>query len=31
MDGYWLIWMMDLPQQSDGTYSSSIAEVRFIG
>ncbi|MEX1124766.1 MAG: hypothetical protein WEE53_03780, partial [Acidimicrobiia bacterium] len=30
-NGYWLIWMVDLPQQSEGTYSSSIAEVRFIG
>jgi len=29
--GFWLIWMVDLPQQSDGTYSSSIAEVRFLG
>ena len=30
-NGHWLIWIVDLPQQSDGTYSSSIAEVRFIG
>jgi hypothetical protein len=30
-NGYWLVWMVDLPQQSDGTYSSSIAEVRFSG
>ena len=30
-NGHWLIWMVDLPQQSDGTYSSSMAEVRFIG
>ncbi|MDP9493702.1 MAG: hypothetical protein M3P87_00545 [Actinomycetota bacterium] len=29
--GSWLIWLVDLPQQSDGTYSSSIAEVRFLG
>ena len=29
--GFWLIWMTDLPQQSDGTYSSSVAEVRFMG
>ena len=30
-NGYWLVWMVDLPRQSDGTYSSSIAEVRFSG
>jgi hypothetical protein len=29
--GHWLIWMVDLPEQADGTFSSSIAEVRFIG
>jgi hypothetical protein len=31
MDGYWLVWLVALPQQSDGTFSSSIAEVRFVG
>ncbi|HEY4584653.1 MAG TPA: hypothetical protein VIH32_03460 [Acidimicrobiia bacterium] len=31
LNGHWLIWMVDLPQQPEGTYSSSIAEVRFTG
>jgi hypothetical protein len=31
MDGHWLIWLVDLPQQSDGTFSSSMSEVRFTG
>jgi len=30
-NGHWLIWMVNLPQQPDGTFSSSISEVRFIG
>jgi hypothetical protein len=30
-NGYWLIWMVDLPQQSEGTYYASMAEVRFLG
>jgi hypothetical protein len=30
-DGHWLIWMVDLPQQSEGTYYSSMSEVRFLG
>jgi len=28
--GYWLVWMTDLPQQSDGTYHAELAEVRFL-
>lgn len=30
-NGHWLIWMVGLPLQPDGTYSSSLAEVRFTG
>jgi hypothetical protein len=30
-NGYWLIWMVDLPQQTEGTYYSSMSEVRFLG
>ena len=27
--GFWLLWLTDLPERSDGTFHSSIAEVRF--
>jgi serine/threonine protein kinase len=29
-DGYWLLWLVDLPQQDDGSYSAGLAEVRFL-
>lgn len=29
-DGFWLLWLRDLPQRADGTFYSSIAEVRFL-
>lgn len=28
-DGFWLIWLLELPLQSDGTYYSGISELRF--
>ena len=28
-DGYWLIWITDLPIQPDGTYLTTLSEVRF--
>jgi hypothetical protein len=28
--GFWLLWLTDLPQRADGTFYSSIAEVRFL-
>jgi putative peptidoglycan lipid II flippase len=28
-DGYWLIWLTDLPQRADGTFQAAIAELRF--
>ncbi len=28
-DGYWMIWLTELAPQDDGTYQSSIAELRF--
>jgi len=28
-NGYWLIWMTDLPAQGDGTYLASMSEVRL--
>ena len=28
--GHWLIWMTDLPLQPDGTYYSTLSEVRFL-
>jgi hypothetical protein len=28
-DGYWLIWLTDLPSRADGTYQAAIAELRF--
>lgn len=27
--GYWLLWLTDLPLRADGTFYSSLAEVRF--
>lgn len=29
-DGHWLLWMLDLPLQADGTYHAELAEVRFL-
>lgn len=29
-DGFWLLWLTGLPQRADGTFYSSIAEVRFL-
>lgn len=29
-DGFWLVWLLDLPPQGDGTYRASIAELRFL-
>ncbi len=28
-DGFWLLWLTDLPEQADGSYSASLAELRF--
>jgi len=28
-DGFWLLWLTDLPAQEDGFYAS-LAEVRFL-
>lgn len=28
-DGYWLVWMTELPLQSDGTYYAGLSELRF--
>ena len=28
-DGFWLIWLTDLPARGDGSYQSAIAELRF--
>ncbi len=30
-NGHWLIWIVDLPQQPDGSYYATLAEVRFTG
>jgi hypothetical protein len=30
IDGYWLLWMTDLPGQADGSYFVELAEVRFL-
>lgn len=27
--GHWLLWLIELPNRADGTYYSSLAEVRF--
>lgn len=29
-DGFWLVWLQDLPSQPDGTYRATIAELRFL-
>lgn len=29
-DGYWLVWLTELAAQEDGTFLSSIAELRFL-
>lgn len=29
-DGYWLLWLTELPRRADGTFYSSLAEVRFL-
>ena len=29
-DGFWLVWLTNLPQQADGSFYSSISEVRFL-
>lgn len=29
-DGFWLIWLRDLPIQDDETFQTSLAEVRFL-
>ena len=29
-DGFWLIWLLELPAQNDGTYRATIAELRFL-
>lgn len=28
--GFWMIWLTDLPLQSDGSYYSTMSEVRFV-
>lgn len=28
-DGFWLIWLTDLPPRSDGAFQAAIAELRF--
>lgn len=28
-DGFWLIWLTDLPPRGDGSYQSALAELRF--
>ncbi|MGH3649279.1 MAG: protein kinase [Acidimicrobiia bacterium] len=29
-DGFWLIWLTDIPPQGDGTYRAALAELRFL-
>lgn len=29
-DGFWLVWLTDLPERTDGAFYSSLAEVRFL-
>jgi hypothetical protein len=29
-DGFWLVWLLDLPPQGDGTYRATMAELRFL-
>lgn len=28
-EGFWLVWLLDLPRQTDGTYSAQLSELRF--
>lgn len=28
-DGFWLIWLTDLPPREDGSYQAALAELRF--
>jgi hypothetical protein len=28
-DGFWLVWLTDLPPSGDGSYQAAIAELRF--
>ncbi len=28
-DGHWLLWLTDLPEQGDGSFFSTLSEVRF--
>lgn len=30
VDGFWMLWLVELPLQTEGTYYSAIAEVRFL-
>jgi serine/threonine protein kinase len=29
-DGFWMVWLTELPAVEDGTYRASIAELRFL-
>ena len=29
-DGFWLLWLTDLPERTNGSFQSSISEVRFL-
>ena len=29
-DGFWLVWLTELPAQGDGTYQASLSELRFL-
>lgn len=29
-DGFWLMWLTDLPDHADGSYYTSLSEVRFL-
>jgi serine/threonine protein kinase len=29
-DGFWLIWLTELPLREDGTYQASLTELRFL-
>jgi hypothetical protein len=30
VDGYWLVWLTELPQQGDGSFQAFLSEVRFL-
>lgn len=30
VDGYWLLWLTDLPPREDGSYQAGLAELRFL-